>query len=159
MNHDEPGTDRLSLSKSAQRRVEAGEADVNMSAVGMMKTDTASLRLSSAGLALAGQDASMSLSTATVVAARHDAALTNSGGQWILAGNDITVKNGGAAVMAARTITLERGGAGLVIAAHAELGEGARALLDPRGAASLAAGFGAGALFASLLFRLLRRRR
>jgi hypothetical protein len=44
--------------------------------------------------------------------------------------------------MAAPTVKVERGMVGLVLARHAELGDGVRVLLQPRGAAALGAGVG-----------------
>lgn len=159
MKEDTRQPSYLALSKSAVRHVEAEHAEVSMSAIGVLKSDAASFKMSSAGVTLAGTNAELSLSTATVVAARRDITLTTAGGQWITAGNNLAVRNGGAAVMAARSITVDRGAVGLVIAQHAHLGDGARVLLEPRRGVVLAGSFGVGALCATLLGFLLRRRR
>jgi len=64
------------------------------------------------------------------------------GAQWMFSAGDVTVDWGGAALVAAPTVKVERGVVGLVLARRAELGDGVRVLLQPRGAAALGAGVG-----------------
>jgi hypothetical protein len=158
MTIEEKRVDYLTANKSAMLRAEADQADVRMSAVGLLSTQAASLRFSSAGATLPRGDVTMSFSNGQLVTARNDMHIANGGGQVMAAANSIDVRNGGAGLMVARQIRVERGAVGLLLAQQAELADGVRVLLQPAGAAAV--GVGAGVGFAAgllVLWRLFRR--
>ena len=160
MTIEQKHVDYLTLNKSALGRAQADTAEVKMSAVGMLNTQSASFKASSVAAALVKGDASLAWSSAQLVGSTKDVTLSNSGGQLMLAGNNIDVQRGGAAVMAARSVTVQRGMVGMVVGQNVTLGDETRVLLKPTGAAALAAGFGAGAITGLLLAaRILGRRK
>jgi hypothetical protein len=160
MTIEQKHVDYLTLNKSALGRAQADTAEVKMSAVGMLTTQSANFKASSVAAALVKGDASLAWSSAQMVGSTKDVTLTNSGGQIMLAGNNIEVLRGGAAVMAARSVTVQRGLVGMVVAQNATLGDDTKVLLKPTGAAALGAGFGAGAIAGLLLAaRMLGRRK
>jgi hypothetical protein len=160
MTIEQKHVDYLTLNKSALGRAQADTADVKMSAVGMLSTQSANFKASSVAAAMVKGDATLAWSSAQMVGTTKDVTLTNSGGQLMLAGNTIDVHRGGAAVMAARSVTVQRGMVGVVIAQNAVLGDDTRVLLKPTGAAAMGVGFGAGALTGLLLAgRVLRKRK
>jgi hypothetical protein len=159
MTIEQKHVDYLTLSKSALGRAQADTAEVKMSAIGALSTQSANIKASSVASAYVKGNASLAWSSAQLVGSTKDVTLTNSGGQIMLAGNDIEVHRGGAAVMAARTVTVHRGLVGMVVAQNAILGDETKVLLKPTGAAALGAGFGAGAIAGLLLAGLMPGRR
>ena len=145
--------------------VRGDTASVERSAVGVVATTGATeVHQSLAASVISGGGVSLSQAGATAIVAAGDAQLRQGGSQWLLAAGDVTVDWGGAAVVAAPVVKVERGFVGLVLARHAEMGDGARVLLQPRGAAALGAGLGLAVAAvmavagAGALARLLSRR-
>ena len=160
MTIEQKHVDYVTVNKSALGRVQADTAEVKFSAVGALTTQSATIKASSVAAALVKGDASLAWSSAQLVGSSHDVTLSNSGGQLMLAGNNIDVQRGGPAVMAARAVTVQRGMVGMVVGQNVTLGDETRVLLKPSGAAALGAGFGVGAITGLLLAaRTLRRRR
>ncbi len=131
------------VERSLAFAVRGDTATVERSAVGVVATTGATeVRQSLAASVLSGGGVGLTQSGATAVVATGDATLRQGGAQWLLAVGDVTVVSGGAAVVAAPAVKVERGFVGLVLARDVELGDGARVLLQPRGAAALGAGIG-----------------
>jgi hypothetical protein len=159
MTIEEKRVDYLTLNKSAMLNAETDVAELKMSAVGVLKTQSALFKGSAVALALPKGDATLSWSSASVLAAGNDVHVSYGGGQVMAAGNSIDVRNGGAGIAIAGTVRVDRGGVGLLLARHAEIGEDTRVMLQPTGAAALGVGFGAGLLAALVLCRTCMRRR
>lgn len=123
--------------------VRGDTATIGRSAVGVVATTgAAEVHQGVAGTVLSGGGASISQGYATALVTAGDAQVRQAGAQWLLTAGDVKMEWGGAAVVAAPTVKVERGVIGLVLSRHAELGDGVRVLLQPRGAAALGAGVG-----------------
>jgi len=131
------------VERSLAFAVRGDTASIGQSAVGVVATTgAAELRQGVAASVLSGGGVSLSQGYATALVAAGDAQVRQAGAQWLLTAGDVAVEWGGAAVVAAPTVKVERGVIGLVLSRQAELGEGVRVLLQPRGAAALGAGVG-----------------
>jgi hypothetical protein len=131
------------VERSLAFAVRGETAMIRQSGVGVVATTGATeVRQSMVASVLSGGGASLAQGYATAIVAAGDAQVRQGGAQWILSAGDVTVDWGGAALVAAPTVKVERGMVGLVLARRAELGDGVRVLLQPRGAAALGAGVG-----------------
>jgi len=143
------------IDKRAVMRVETGEADVRMSAVGYLAADSAEVKMSPTAFTYARESAELKLSSANLLAAGNDVHLQYSGGQVVAAKNDVRLEMAAAGAVLSREAHVDRGLVGLLIASDVELGEGTRVLLRPAGAAALGAGFAGGVFLAiALLWKL-----
>jgi hypothetical protein len=143
MTDTQPGPREAVVEGGLAFAVRGDTATVRRSAVGVVATTGATeVRQSVAAAVLSGDGVSLTQGGATAVVAAGDAEIRQGGCQWLLSAGDVTVEWGGAAVMAAPSVKMERGTVGLVLARRAELGDGVRVLLQPRGAAALGAGIG-----------------
>jgi len=131
------------VERSLAFAVRGETATIGQSAVGIVATTGATeVRQGVAASVLSGGGASLAQGYATALVTAGDAHVRQAGAQWMLSAGDVAVEWGGAAVVAAPTVKVERGVVGLVLARRAELGDGVRVLLQPRGAAALGAGVG-----------------
>jgi hypothetical protein len=166
MTETQEGRQGAVVERSLAFAVRGETATIKQSGVGVVATTGATdVRQSMAASVLSGGGVSLSQGAATAVVAAGDVEMRQGGAQWVFSAGDVSVEWGGAAVMAAPTVKVERGMVGLVLARHAELGDGVRVILQPRGAAALGAGVGLAVATvmavagAGALRRLVTRRR
>ena len=157
---DDPGpvaetASRVAIDKTVAAKLEADTADVRMSAVGYLVTDSANLKMSPTAVTYARGSADMKLSSANMLLAGQDVAMQYSGAQLVGAKGSVDVTMGAAGAILTREAHVDRGLVGLLVAGDVELGEGAKVMLRPAGAAALGAGFAGGLLLAvAFLWRL-----
>lgn len=143
------------VDRKAALKIEAGEASVRMSAVGYLSADSAVFKMSPAALTYARGPVELKFSSASVLASADDVHLQYSGSQIVAAKGDVRLGTAAAGAVLSGRSHVERGLVGLLIAKDVELGEGARVMLRPAGAAALGAGFAGGLLLAvAFLWRL-----
>ncbi|MBM3146700.1 MAG: hypothetical protein FJ000_02260 [Actinobacteria bacterium] len=148
--------DRASLDKTAVVKLQAAQADVRMSAVGLLSTESAQLKMSPAALTYARGPVELKLSSANMLVTGGDVNVQYGGAQLLAAGGDARLATAAAGAVIAREVHVERGLVGMLVARDAELADGARVILRPSGAAALGAGFAGGLLLAvAFLWRLL----
>jgi len=150
------GEDQTSIDKTAVVRLQAGRADVRMSAIGLLSTESAQLKMSPAALTYARGPVELKLSSASMLVTGGDVNVQYGGAQILAAGGDVRLATAAAGAVVAREVHVERGLVGMLVARDAELSDGARVILRPSGAAALGAGFAGGLLLAvAFLWRLL----
>jgi len=168
--------EQVSVERSLVGLVKGQTTTLHQSA-GVVVFDTGTSQIKQGAAVAAGSWGDMSISMGCCVGAvaRRNVTIERGYGQWLVGAGDMTVTQGGAmTMMAGKSISVTQGGAallltqsahvehgtvGLLISGKTELGEGARVLLRPAGAAALGGALGGVFALICLLFgrRFCRR--
>src|SRR5262245_13599948 len=136
---------KIQNSKSVVGRIDAEEMSLNLSLVGVARTDDVTIEIGGAGVARASNSVSITqygrvaivpggLMTVmqgggTALLGGGSMTVTQGGGQAMLAGGSMTITQGGGGVMVARDASVEKSIVGALICWRATLGDGTRVLL------------------------------
>ncbi len=163
--------EQVSVERSVVGLVRSTTATLRQSAA-LVVFDSGTTEIRQAGTVAAGAwgDLRISMGGAMVGVSRRNISLDRGYTQWLIGAGDMTVKQGGAmtmlagksinvtqggaALMVTTSAHVEGGGVGLLISGRTELGDGARVVLRPAGAAALGAALGA--VFALICFLFMR---
>lgn len=108
-------------------RVDAGEANVAQSAVGLVRAGHATIDQAVVGAVMAGGDVSVSQGGGRTFLAGRDLHLRQGGGGMLVAGGDAEIREGGVGTMVAfGSVRIAQGGSLLAFAREVEAGEGTR---------------------------------
>lgn len=130
-------------------RVDAGEANVAQSAVGLVRTGHATIGQAMVGAVMAGGDVSVSQGGGRTFLAGRDLHVRQGGGGMLVAGGDAEIREGGVGTMVALgSVRIQQGGSllafarqvdaregstvGVAIAPRITMSPGTRVLLGPR---------------------------
>jgi hypothetical protein len=168
--------EQVSVERSLVGLVRGQTTTLHQSA-GVVVFDTGTTQIKQGAALAAGSWGDMGISMGCCVAAvsRRNISIERGCGQWLIGAGDMTVTQGGAmTMMAGKSISVTQGGAallltqsarvehgnvGLLVSGRTELGDGARVLLRPAGAAALGGALaGVMALFCLLFGRRFCRR-
>lgn len=132
-----------SIETSAIGSVSGRDVTMSMSAVGgVSASGGARIEQGLTGGVLTAGDVELHQAAAGAIIAGGDVEVTQGGSQWLLAAGDVTVGQGGAAAIAARSVSIQKGWVGVVASPHAQIGDGVKVVLDPKGAAIFGAAVG-----------------
>jgi hypothetical protein len=105
--------------------VDAGEANVAQSAVGLVRTGHATIGQALVGAVMASGDVSVSQGGGRTFLAGRDLHLRQGGGGMLIAGGDAEIREGGVGTMVALgSVRLEQGGSLLALARQVDAREG-----------------------------------
>lgn len=106
-------------------RVDAGDADVAQSAVGLVRTGHATIAQAMVGAVVASGDVSLSRAGGRTLLAGRDLHVRQAGGAVMAAGGDAEIRQGGAGTLVSLgTVRIEQGGAVLAAAKQVDAREG-----------------------------------
>lgn len=98
-------------------RVDAQDANVAQSAVGLVRTGHATIGQALVGAVIASEDVSMSRGAGRTFLAGRDLHLSQGGGGFLVAGGDVEIREGGAGtLLSLGNVRVERGGSVLALA-------------------------------------------
>jgi phage baseplate assembly protein gpV len=140
---DDLETGDTSVETSAIGSLTGRDVTISVSAVGGVNA-SGGVRMERSGAAgvLSAGDVELQQAGAGVLLVGGDVAIERGGAQWMLSAGDIAVETGGALAIAARSVSIKEGWVGIVASPHAEIAEGVRVVLDPKGAAIFGAALG-----------------
>jgi hypothetical protein len=139
--------------------LEAQDAKLRFSGVGMLKAEEVELENSAAGIVVAGREAKLERAGARTIIVAGPVDIKQGGAGQLLSLGDVRIEQGGAAVVAARSATISEGGfVGLAVTPRLRLEPGARLLAGPREVALLAVVAAVAASLSALVVALASRR-
>jgi hypothetical protein len=106
-------------------RVDAGDADIAQSAVGLVRTGQATIGQAMVGAVIASGDVSLSKGGGRTFLAGRDLHLRQGGGGFLVAGGDAEIREGGVGTMVALgSVRIDQGGSLLAFAKQVDAREG-----------------------------------
>jgi len=112
---------RTTRRRAGIARMDAGDADIAQSAVGMVRAGHATIGQAIVGAVVASGDVSLSQGGGRTFLAGRDLHLRQGGGGFLVAGGDAEIREGGVGtIVALGSVRVERGGSLLAVAKHVD---------------------------------------
>lgn len=111
--------------RTAVSHVDAQDANVEQSAVGLVRTGHATIRQAFVGAVIASEDVSLSRGGGRTFLAGRDLHLAQGGGGFLVAGGDAEIREGGVGTLVSLgSVRVERGGSVLTLARQVDARDG-----------------------------------
>jgi hypothetical protein len=141
-------------------KVEATEAKVRLSGVGLVRAEHVDVANSAAGFIFAGREARIERGGARTIIATGPIDINQGGGGAIISLGDVRISQGGGGMILARSAEVREGGfIALAVTPRLTVAEGGRVLAGPREVMLIAAAGAAAAALTVVVTRLLGLRR